>query len=91
MNPLGDYVFIRKSTLVVDKASESGILLPDSVVDNEEKATEGTIEGIGPDVQGLEIGQRVLFNEHQYDTLKNGNGYCIMVGKKTSIYATYAD
>ncbi len=88
MKPLGDYILINKRK-ESEKTLASGIILTNEV--DVEGASEGIIEALGPDVEGLTIGQKVIFNEHQFDRLQAFGTYDILVGKKTSIYATYAD
>lgn len=91
MRPFGDYVLIRKETVVKDTTTDSGIIIPGEI--EEERASEGTIEAVGPEVQGLAVGAlgaKVVFNEHQFDRVGGGHTYALLIGKASSIYG-YAD
>ena len=87
MKPVADYIFIEKDN--VSNETASGIIV---TVDLErEGAAKGTVYATGSEVEGVEVGTRVVFNEHQYDLLfKNKEtGKDVLVGKKPGIYATY--
>lgn len=89
MKPLTDYIFIA-----VDKPDEvvssSGIILTPNVLEQQGAAT-GEITALGPLVKGVKVGDKVVFNEHQYDHLFSDKETKkkVMVGKLAGIYATY--
>ena len=88
MKPLNDYIFIEKDN--VENVTSSGIILSGEI--QKEGAATGTIIDIGPDVEGIEVGKKVVFNEHQYDLLfvHKEHKTDILVGKKPGIYAYVA-
>ena len=86
MKPINDYLFIEKEP--IKDTTEYGLYVGDL---SKEGAATGTVYAVGPDVQGITVGAKVVFNEHQYDLLfKNkANGTDILVGKKAGIYAVH--
>lgn len=86
MKPVNDYIFIEKNP--IKETTDSGLYL--GKIEDEGAAT-GVVYAVGPEVVGVEVGAKVVFNEHQYDLLfKNKvNGTDILVGKKPGIYATH--
>ncbi len=48
---------------VVEKKSEGGVILPDTLEENE-KPKEGSVLHAGPTVKGLKIGDYVFFSEY---------------------------
>lgn len=56
--PLGTRVLVKQ--IEADKATEGGILIPESA---QERPPEGIIMAVGPKVEGLQVGMRVIFRK----------------------------
>lgn len=91
MKPLNDYIFIELDKKEKLAESTSGILIPtDSIA--REGAVLGTVIELGPGVEGVIVGMRVMFNENQFDHLfvNQETKQDVVVGKIAGIYA-YAE
>lgn len=77
-----DRVFIR---LEAEKTTKGGIILTDSV-DN--PRTVGVVEGVGPEVKSVNIGDKVLF--HVFDELPTYDKDVVVV-RENSILGIYED
>lgn len=89
MKPVGDYIFIEQDE--IPEETESGLIIPKSALQREGAAT-GTISALGPETKGFKVGQSVVFNEHQYDSLfyNKDTKKNVLVGKAHGIYAIHA-
>lgn len=77
-----DRVFIR---LEAEKTTKGGIILTDSV-DN--PRTIGVIEGVGPEVKSVNVGDKVLF--HVFDELPTYDKDVVVV-RENSILGIFED
>lgn len=77
-----DRVFIR---LEAEKTTKGGIILTDSV-DN--PRTVGVVEGVGPEVKSVNVGDKVLF--HVFDELPTYDKDVVVV-RENSILGIYED
>lgn len=57
--PLGDRVIV--TPVAAEEQTASGIVLPDVA---REKPQVGTVRAVGPDVEGIELGGRVLYSKY---------------------------
>jgi co-chaperonin GroES (HSP10) len=77
-----DRVFIR---LEAEKTTKGGIILTDSV-DN--PRTVGVVEGVGPEVKSVNVGDKVLF--HIFDELPTYDKDVVVV-RENSILGIFED
>lgn len=82
VNAIMDRVFIRLDTKT---ATTGGILLPETI---EQRNNVGTVESIGPEVQSVKVGDRVLF--HVFDDLPSHDKDVIVV-RESSLLGVFED
>lgn len=70
---IGDAIIVRLQTKGEENKTETGIIIPDSVKEDQHF---GVIHDIGPDVTtgGLEVGDKVVFSPHIPAGWQNDNG-----------------
>ena len=79
VTPLGDRVLVLP--LKAEEKSPSGIIIPDA---SKEKPKEGTVLAVGTleKVTDIKKGDRVLFSDYGFDTIKvDGEEYYIIESK----------
>jgi co-chaperonin GroES (HSP10) len=78
IQPLKNRVLIERDT--PEKITESGFIIPEEA---QKKEVFGTVIGTGPDVKDVEVGQRVLFGQHDGFDVESrycdGKENCILV------------
>ena len=95
-HPKGEYVLIyfSKKGDESEKKTKSGIVLP---YQEEDSSTKGVSPGkydfviheLGPDVKGVKVGDKVIFNEYDMKGLQDDDEYMYALTKESSIMATY--
>lgn len=82
IKPLADRVVAVREKAASKTAS--GIYLPDGA---KEKPVMATVEAVGPQVQGIKVGDRILYKEYSTTEIKiNGVEYLIV--KEEDVLAT---
>ena len=92
--PYRDYLFIEvESKGKEPEVTKSGFIIPAGEQMEQVGARVGRVIGIGEGVTKLFKGQKVVFNEHQYDLLlkEKETKKDILVGKESGIYAVFGE
>lgn len=69
---------------VPEKVSAGGIILPATSSNDASKATEGTVIGIGPKVEGIKVGDHITFGQHA-GTEATVNGIDILIMRDSDV------
>ncbi|MCX4348515.1 MAG: co-chaperone GroES [Alphaproteobacteria bacterium] len=83
MRAILDRVFIRLDSK--EKTTAGGIILTES---HESEQTIGTVEAVGPDVDSVKVGERVLF--HVFDELPTYDPDVVVV-RESSLLGVFTD
>ena len=76
LKPTGKRILVTKKA--VEQKSEGGIILPESAIE-ESKETTGEIVAVGPKVEGMKVGDVVLYAEFAgTDVTLDGKDYLLM-------------
>jgi chaperonin GroES len=67
IKPTADYVFL---TIEEKKEDKKGIILSDI---SKEKQPIGLVEAVGPDVKGVKVGDKIIFNQFILKEIKVEN------------------
>jgi len=74
LQPLGDYVVAVAEEAQTKTAS--GLYLPDSA---KEKSGISTVVAVGPAVQGIKVGEKIVYKEYSSTTIKMGKEQFFLV------------
>jgi chaperonin GroES len=82
IKPLADYVVVQQEE--AESKTASGLYLPTAA---QEKPKVAKVLAVGPDVQDVKAGDRVIFGGYSNTDVKHG-GANYMIVKQENIYAT---
>lgn len=73
--PVGKRIVVRPAT--VEEKTKSGIIIPDTA--RKEKPERGEVIAIGEALEGVKVGDTVVFSKYGYDEVKiHGSDYYIV-------------